>query len=173
MKNKKRLDVVMVERGLAESRQKAQAVIMAGQVFVDDQKVDKAGAPVTEGQNVEIRGKTLPYVSRGGLKLEKAMQLWPIGLHGAVCADIGASTGGFTDCMLQNGAQKVYAVDVGYNQLDYRLRTHPQVVCMERTNARYLTREQIPDPLNFFSVDVSFISLNLILPALRDRKSVV
>ena len=161
MKNKKRLDVVMVERGLAESRQKAQAVIMAGQVFVDDQKVDKAGAPVTEGQNVEIRGKTLPYV------LEKAMQLWPIGLHGAVCADIGASTGGFTDCMLQNGAQKVYAVDVGYNQLDYRLRTHPQVVCMERTNARYLTREQIPDPLNFFSVDVSFISLNLILPALR------
>ena len=123
--------------------------------------------PVTEGQNVEIRGKTLPYVSRGGLKLEKAMQLWPIGLHGAVCADIGASTGGFTDCMLQNGAQKVYAVDVGYNQLDYRLRTHPQVVCMERTNARYLTREQIPDPLNFFSVDVSFISLNLILPALR------
>ena len=122
---------------------------------------------MTEGQNVEIRGKTLPYVSRGGLKLEKAMQLWPIGLHGAVCADIGASTGGFTDCMLQNGAQKVYAVDVGYNQLDYRLRTHPQVVCMERTNARYLTREQIPDPLNFFSVDVSFISLNLILPALR------
>ena len=157
----------MTEQGLAESRQKAQAVIMAGQVFVDDQKVDKAGAPVTEGQNVEIRGKTLPYVSRGGLKLEKAMQLWPIGLHGAVCADIGASTGGFTDCMLQNGAQKVYAVDVGYNQLDYRLRTHPQVVCMERTNARYLTREQIPDPLNFFSVDVSFISLNLILPALR------
>jgi len=167
VKNKKRLDVVMVERGLAESRQKAQAVIMAGQVFVDDQKVDKAGAPVAEGQNVEVRGKTLPYVSRGGLKLEKAMQLWPIGLHGAVCADIGASTGGFTDCMLQNGAEKVYAVDVGYNQLDWRLRTHPQVVCMERTNARYLTREQIPDPLNFFSVDVSFISLNLILPALR------
>ena len=167
MKNKKRLDVVMVERGLAESRQKAQAVIMAGQVFVDDQKVDKAGAPVTEGQNVEIRCKSLPYVSRGGLKLEKAMQLWPIGLHGAVCADIGASTGGFTDCMLQHGAQKVYAVDVGYNQLDYRLRTHPQVVCMERTNARYLTRDQLPDPLNFFSVDVSFISLNLILPALR------
>ena len=167
MKNKKRLDVVMVERGLAESRQKAQAVIMAGQVFVDDQKVDKAGAPVTEGQNVEIRGKTLPYVSRGGLKLEKAMQLWPIGLHGAVCADIGASTGGFTDCMLQNGAQKVYAVDVGYNQLDYRLRTHPQVVCMERTNVRYLTAEQIPEPLDFGTVDVSFISLKLILPALR------
>ena len=167
MSSKKRLDVAMVERGLAESRQKAQAVIMAGQVFVDGQRVDKAGAPVTEARAIEVRGRALPYVSRGGLKLEKAMQLWPIALNGAVCADIGASTGGFTDCMLQNGAQKVYAVDVGYNQLDYRLRTHPQVVCMERTNARYLTREQIPDPLNFFSVDVSFISLNLILPALR------
>ena len=115
---------------------------------------------------VEVRGKALPYVSRGGLKLEKAIALWPIGLSGAVCADIGASTGGFTDCMLQNGAKLVYAVDVGYNQLDYRLRTHPQVVCMERTNARYLTREQIPEALDFFSVDVSFISLSLILPAL-------
>ena len=140
----------MVERGLAESRQKAQAVIMAGQVFVDGQRVDKAGAPVTEARAIEVRGRALPYVSRGGLKLEKAMQLWPIALNGAVCADIGASTGGFTDCMLQNGAQKVYAVDVGYNQLDYRLRTHPQVVCMERTNARYLTQEQIPDLLDFF-----------------------
>lgn len=157
----------MTEQGLAESRQKAQAVIMAGQVFVDGRRVDKAGAPVTEARAIEVRGRALPYVSRGGLKLEKAMQLWPIALNGAVCADIGASTGGFTDCMLQNGAQKVYAVDVGYNQLDYRLRTHPQVVCMERTNARYLTQEQIPDPLDFFSVDVSFISLNLILPALR------
>ena len=167
MSSKKRLDVAMVERGLAESRQKAQAVIMAGQVFVDGQRVDKAGAPVTEARAIEVRGRALPYVSRGGLKLEKAMQLWPIALNGAVCADIGASTGGFTDCMLQNGAQKVYAVDAGYNQLDYRLRTHPQVVCMERTNARYLTQEQIPDLLDFFSVDVSFISLNLILPALR------
>ena len=111
-------------------------------------------------------------MSRGGLKLEKAMELWPIRLEGAVCADIGASTGGFTDCMLQNGAEKVYAVDVGYNQLDYRLRTHPKVVCMERTNARYLTREQIPEPLDFFSVDVSFISLNLIFPAVR-KKGVV
>ena len=164
---KKRLDVAMVEQGLAESRQKAQAIIMAGQVYVNGQKVDKAGAPVTEDAASEVRGKTLRYVSRGGLKLEKAMQLWPITLKGFICADIGASTGGFTDCMLQNGAEKVYAVDVGYNQLDWRLRTHPQVVCMERTNARYLTREQIPDPLNFFSVDVSFISLNLILPALR------
>ena len=164
---KKRLDVAMTEQGLAESRQKAQAVIMAGQVYVNGQKVDKAGAPVKEEDKIEVQGKQLRYVSRGGLKLEKAMSCWPISLQGAVCADIGASTGGFTDCMLQNGAAKVYAVDVGYNQLDWRLRTHPQVVCMERTNARYLTAEQIPQPLDFFSVDVSFISLNLILPALR------
>ncbi len=164
---KTRLDVAMVERGLAESRQKAQAVVMAGQVYVDGRKVDKAGAPVGEEAWIEVRGKALPYVSRGGLKLEKAVNYWPISLKGAVCADIGASTGGFTDCMLQNGARKVYAVDVGYNQLDWRLRSHPQVICMERTNARYLTAEQIPEPLDFFSVDVSFISLNLILPALR------
>ena len=162
-----RLDQYLVQNGLVQSRERAKALIMAGVVFVNQQKVDKAGTQVEENAPIEVRGQALAYVSRGGLKLEKAMQLWPIGLHGAVCADIGASTGGFTDCMLQNGAQKVYAVDVGYNQLDYRLRTHPQVVCMERTNARYLTREQIPDPLNFFSVDVSFISLNLILPALR------
>jgi len=164
---KKRLDVAMTEQGLAESRQKAQAIIMAGQVYVNDQKVDKAGAPVADTAKIEVRGKTLRYVSRGGLKLEKAMQCWPIVLKGAICADIGASTGGFTDCMLQNGAEKVFAVDVGYNQLDWRLRNHPQVVCMERTNARYLTAEQITQPLDFFSVDVSFISLNLILPALR------
>ncbi len=164
---KKRLDVAVTELGLAESRQKAQAVIMAGQVYVNGRRTDKAGAPVGPEDVIEVRGKALPYVSRGGLKLEKAMQCWPIHLEGAVCADIGASTGGFTDCMLQNGARKVYAVDVGYNQLDYRLRTHPQVVCMERTNARYLTAEQIPEPLDFFSVDVSFISLSLILPALR------
>ena len=164
---KKRLDVAMVEQGLAESRQKAQAIIMAGQVFVNQQKVDKAGAPVKDEDKIEVHGKTLRYVSRGGLKLEKAMACWPIHLEHTICADIGASTGGFTDCMLQNGADKVYSVDVGYNQLDYRLRTHPQVVCMERTNARYLTKEQIPDELDFFSVDVSFISLNLILPAVR------
>ena len=164
---KKRLDVAMTELGLAESRQKAQAIIMAGEVYVNGQKVDKAGAPVAEDAKIEVRGKSLRYVSRGGLKLEKAMQCWPIHLEGAVCADIGASTGGFTDCMLQNGAAKVYAVDVGYNQLDWRLRTHPQVVCMERTNARYLTKEQIPEELDFFSVDVSFISLHLILPAVR------
>ena len=157
----------MTERGLAESRQKAQAIIMAGQVFVNGQKVDKAGAPVAPDAAIEIHGKTLKYVSRGGLKLEKAMSCWPIVLEHRICADIGASTGGFTDCMLQNGADRVYSVDVGYNQLDYRLRTHPKVVCMERTNARYLTREQIPEELDFFSVDVSFISLNLILPAVR------
>ena len=164
---KLRLDVAMTERGLAESRQKAQAIIMAGQVFVNGQKVDKAGAPVAPDAAIEIHGKTLKYVSRGGLKLEKAMACWPITLEHRICADIGASTGGFTDCMLQNGADRVYSVDVGYNQLDYRLRTHPKVVCMERTNARYLTREQIPEELDFFSVDVSFISLELILPAVR------
>ena len=127
---KLRLDVAMTEQGLAESRQKAQAIIMAGQVFVNGQKVDKAGAPVAQDAVIEVRGKTLKYVSRGGLKLEKAMACWPIVLKERICADIGASTGGFTDCMLQNGASKVYAVAVGYNQLDYRLRTHPQVVCM-------------------------------------------
>lgn len=164
---KMRLDVLMTQRGLAESRQKAQAIIMSGQVYVNDQKQTKAGAPVTGEEKIEVRGKTLAYVSRGGLKLEKAMKCWPISLTDAVCADIGASTGGFTDCMLQNGAQKVYAVDVGYNQLDYRLRTDPRVVCMERTNARYLSPEIIAQPLDFASVDVSFISLSLILPALH------
>ena len=164
---KKRLDVLMTERALAESRQKAQAIIMAGQVYVNGQKVDKAGAPVGEDAQIEVRGKTLAYVSRGGLKLEKAVKRWPIQLSGTVCADIGSSTGGFTDCMLQQGAEKVYAVDSGYNQLDWRLRNDPRVVCMERTNARYLTQEQIPEALDFFSVDVSFISLRLILPPMR------
>ena len=165
---KRRLDAAVVELGLAGSRQKAQALIMAGEVYVNGQKQLKAGASVEENDLVEVREKkALRYVSRGGLKLEKAMALWPVALEGKICADIGASTGGFTDCMLQNGAKLVYAVDVGYNQLDWRLRTHPQVVCMERTNARYLTSKQIPDPLDFFSVDVSFISLHLILPALR------
>lgn len=164
---KKRLDVLMTERALAESRQKAQAIIMAGLVYVNGQKVDKAGAPVGEDAQIEVRGKTLAYVSRGGLKLEKAVKRWPIRLTGAVCADIGSSTGGFTDCMLQQGAEKVYAVDSGYNQLDWRLRNDPRVVCMERTNARYLDREQIPEELDFFSVDVSFISLRLILPPMR------
>ena len=164
---KKRLDVLMVEKGLVESRQKAQAIIMAGQVYSGEKRLDKAGMTLDEDTALEVRGQTLRYVSRGGLKLEKAMKHFPIDLKGKTAADIGASTGGFTDCMLQNGAAKVYAVDVGYNQLDYRLRTDPRVVCMERTNARYLTAEQIPEPLDFFSVDVSFISLHLILPALR------
>ena len=146
---------------------RAQAVIMSGEVFVNGQRVDKPGTAVAEDARIEVRGGTLAYVSRGGLKLEKAMAAFPIDLNGAVCADIGASTGGFTDCMLQRGAEKVYAVDSGYNQLDWRLRSDPRVVCMERTNARYLTGEQIPEPLDFFSVDVAFISLRLILPPMR------
>jgi 23S rRNA (cytidine1920-2'-O)/16S rRNA (cytidine1409-2'-O)-methyltransferase len=164
--NKTRLDVLLVERGLQETRSKAQAVIMSGNVFVRGQRVDKPGTAVPNDAPIEIRGRVLPYVSRGGLKLEKAMATWPIKLTGATCADIGASTGGFTDCMLQNGAQKVYAVDVGYGKLDWKLRNDPRVVCLERTNARYLTREQIPDVLDFASIDVSFISLKLIFPAL-------
>ena len=167
MSEKKRLDVLLTERGLQESRQRAQAVIMSGEVFVNGQRVDKPGTAVAEDARIEVRGGTLAYVSRGGLKLEKAMAAFPIDLNGAVCADIGASTGGFTDCMLQNGAEKVYAVDVGYGQLAWKLRSDPRVVCLERTNARYLTKEQIPEPLDFASIDVSFISLKLILPALR------
>lgn len=166
MSNKTRLDVLLVERGLQESRQKAQATIMAGLVFVNNQKVDKPGTNVANDAAIEVRGHALRYVSRGGLKLEKAMQTWPITLEGKICADIGASTGGFTDCMLQNGAAKVYAVDVGYGQLDWKLRNDARVVCMERTNARYLTHEEIAEELDFASVDVSFISLKLIFPAL-------
>ena len=168
MSNKTRLDVLLVEQGLQESRQKAQATIMAGLVYVDGQKVDKPGTNVANDAVIEVRGKALRYVSRGGLKLEKAMQTWPITLQGKICADIGASTGGFTDCMLQNGAQKVYAVDVGYGQLDWKLRNDARVVCLERTNARYLSREQIADSLAFASIDVSFISLKLIFPALYE-----
>ena len=166
MSNKTRLDVLLVERGLEQTRQRAQAMIMSGLVFADGQRVDKAGTAVPNDAQIEVRGNTLRYVSRGGLKLEKAMTTFGLELDGCVCADIGASTGGFTDCMLQNGAKKVYAVDVGYGQLDWRLRSDERVVCMERTNARYLTHEQIPDELDFASVDVSFISLKLILPAL-------
>ena len=145
---KKRLDILLTEQGLAESRQKAQAAIMSGLVFVNGQKVDKAGTPTAEDAVLEVRGKTLNYVSRGGLKLEKAMKAFPITLTDKVAADIGASTGGFTDCMLQNGARKVYAVDVGYGQLAWSLRSDPRVVCLERTNARYLTTEHIPEPLD-------------------------
>lgn len=161
---KQRLDVELTARGLAESRQKAQAMIMAGQVYVDGRKVDKAGTQVGPGCAIEVRGRTLAYVSRGGLKLEKAVERWPIRLEGAVCADIGSSTGGFTDCMLQNGAVKVYAVDVGYGQLAWKLRTDERVVNMERTNIRSVTPEALDEPIEFFSVDVSFISLHHIFP---------
>ena len=167
MKHKERLDVVLVERGLCDSRSKAQALIMSGLVFMGDQRMDKAGMAVDESAELRIRGQELTYVSRGGLKLEKAMKTFPIRLQGAVCGDIGASTGGFTDCMLQNGAEKVYAVDVGYGQLAWKLRSDPRVVCLERTNARYLTHEQVPEELDFASIDVSFISLKLILPPLN------
>lgn len=163
-----RLDVYLLENGFAESRQKAQALIMSGIVFVDNQKADKAGMNVKEGQTVEVRGDTLKYVSRGGLKLEKAMNNFDISLTDCVCADIGASTGGFTDCMLQNGAKKVYAIDVGYGQLAWSLRTDERVVNMERTNFRYVTHEQISEELDFASVDVSFISLKKILPVMRE-----
>ena len=163
-----RLDVALVEGGYAESREKAKRLIMSGIVYVNNQKSDKAGNTVTADDVIEVRGQTLKYVSRGGLKLEKAMQVFPITLDGFVCADIGASTGGFTDCMLQNGAKKVYAIDVGYGQLDWRLRTDERVVNMERTNFRYVTKSEIPEDLDFASVDVSFISLALILPVMRN-----
>ena len=164
---KKRLDLLVLERGLAESREKAKTLIMAGQVYVDQQKADKPGDLYPEDAQIEARGKALPFVSRGGLKLEKARREFQLSLEGLTCMDVGASTGGFTDCMLQNGARKVYAVDVGYGQLAWSLRSDPRVVCLERTNARYLTHEQIPEELDFASIDVSFISLKLILPALR------
>ena len=164
MAKKTRLDVLLVERGLMESRQKAQTTIMSGLVFVKGQRVDKPGTAVDNEAEIEIRGSVLKYVSRGGLKLEKAMATFPVELKDAVCADIGASTGGFTDCMLQNGASKVYAVDVGYGQLAWKLRTDDRVINLERTNFRHVTNEQVPDPVDFASVDVSFISLTLILP---------
>lgn len=162
---KERLDVLLVRRGLVESREKAKAVIMAGCVYVNDQKEDKAGAMFDETKisNLEVRGNTLPYVSRGGLKLAKAMKQFDISLEGKVCMDIGASTGGFTDCMLQNGAVKVYSVDVGHGQLAWKLRNDERVVCMEKTNFRYMVRDDIQDDLDFASVDVSFISLTKIL----------
>lgn len=167
MSDKIRLDVAVVNGGYAESREKAKALIMAGVVYVNNQKVDKCGTMIKTSDNLSVRGNTLKYVSRGGLKLEKAMNVYPITLDGCVCADIGASTGGFTDCMLQNGAKKVYAVDVGYGQLAWKLRNDERVVNLERTNFRYATNETIPDQLDFASVDVSFISLSKILPALR------
>ena len=163
-----RLDVYLTEQGLAPSREKAKAYIMAGIVYVNNQKTDKAGATISEEDTVEIRGKKMPYVSRGGLKLEKAVNSFSLDLSGKVCMDAGASTGGFTDCMLKNGATKVYSVDVGYGQLAWELRTDERVINLERTNVRYLTEEQIPEKVSFISADLSFISLKLVLPVLKN-----
>lgn len=160
---KERLDVLLVKRNLAESREKAKALIMAGIVYVDGQKEDKAGTAFEDTVSLEVRGSTLKYVSRGGLKLEKAMTRFGLLLDGKVCMDVGSSTGGFTDCMLQNGAVKVYAVDVGHGQLAWKLRNDSRVICMEKTNIRYVMPEQIPEPIDFASIDVSFISLTKVL----------
>lgn len=165
---KKRLDVLLVEQGLAESREKAKAVIMSGIVYVDNNKEDKAGTTFDEASRIEVRGSTLKYVSRGGLKLEKAMDHFGVTLDGKVAMDVGASTGGFTDCMLQNGAVKVYSVDVGHGQLAWKLRNDERVVCMEKTNIRYVTPADIEDRIEFASIDVSFISLTKVLPAVKD-----
>lgn len=165
---KERLDILLVKKGLAPSREKAKAMIMSGNVFVDGQREDKAGTSFPEEVNIEIHGNTLKYVSRGGLKLEKAINHFDITLEGKVCMDIGASTGGFTDCMLQNGAAKVYAVDVGYGQFAWKLRQDERVVCMEKTNIRYVTPQDIDDVLDFASVDVSFISLTKVLGPARE-----
>ena len=175
---KQRLDVLLVNHGYADSREKAKAIIMSGNVFVNGQREDKAGSAFEEeGIDLLVKGNPLKYVSRGGLKLEKAMQTFPITLTDAVCMDIGASTGGFTDCMLQNGASKVYAIDVGHGQLAWKLRNDERVVCMEKTNFRYVTKEQVPQEIDFASVDVSFISLQKILPVawqlLRDDAQMV
>lgn len=161
---KKRADIILHEKGLVESREKGKRVIMEGSVYVGEKRVDKPGEYLDETVDIHIRSNPLPYVSRGGLKLEKAMALFDIDLEGSVCMDMGASTGGFTDCMLQSGAKKVYAVDVGYGQLDWRLRNDPRVVVMERTNIRYMENDSIEDRLDFISIDVSFISLKHILP---------
>ena len=168
MSDKMRLDVAVFERGLAETREKAKALIMAGSVYLNGQKALKGGAAVKDTDIIEVRGAVNPYVSRGGLKLHKAVQNFGLSLEGCVCMDIGASTGGFTDCMLSNGAAKVYAIDVGYGQLAWKLRCDERVVNMERTNFRYVTHEQIPEQVDFASVDVSFISLRKILPVMRD-----
>lgn len=161
---KERLDVILVRQGYAPSREKAKALLMAGNVFVDNQREDKAGTLFDESKiKIEVKGRPLPYVSRGGLKLERAVGQFPIVLQDKVCMDIGASTGGFTDCMLQNGAARVYAIDVGHGQLDWKLRNDERVVCMEKTNFRYVTDENIGEPIDFASVDVSFISLTKIL----------
>ncbi|HOQ99000.1 MAG TPA: TlyA family RNA methyltransferase [Anaerolineae bacterium] len=172
---KKRLDILVVERGLAESRARAQAIIMAGEVRVDDRVVDKAGTMVADDATVEVAGARLPYVSRGGLKLEAALDIFGVNPDGKAIADVGASTGGFTDCLLQRGAARVYAIDVGYGQLAWRLRQDPRVVVMERTNVRYL--EALPEPIDLVTIDVSFISLELVLPVvarwLQERGEIV
>ena len=165
---KKRLDCILFERGLCESREKAKAIIMSGNVYVENQKADKPGTSYEETANIEVRSAALAYVSRGGLKLEKAIKEFKIDLNGLVTMDIGASTGGFTDCMLQNGAKKVYAVDVGYGQLAWKLRNDDRVVNLEKTNIRYLDKDLITDQLDFFSVDVSFISLCKVLDVAKD-----
>lgn len=165
---KERLDVLLVKRNLAESREKAKAVIMAGNVFVDGQREDKAGTTFPPEVSIEVKGHTLPYVSRGGLKLEKALAVFDVNVENKVCTDVGSSTGGFTDCMLQNGACKVYAIDVGRGQLDWKLRQDSRVVCMEKTNIRYVTPEDIGEPIDFSSIDVSFISLTKVLEPIRN-----
>ena len=167
MKNKERLDVLLVNRGYFDSRAKAQAVIMSGDVYVDGQKADKAGASFSVDANIEVRGSVCPYVSRGGLKLEKALRDFGVDPTGYVCSDSGASTGGFTDCLLQQGAKKVFAIDVGYGQLAWKIRSDERVVVMERTNIRHVTPEQLGEPLDLSVVDVSFISLKLVLPVIK------
>lgn len=168
MKQKERLDVLLVERGFFDSRAKAQAIIMAGDVYVDGQKSDKAGASIDREATIEVRGSVCPYVSRGGLKLEKALRDFHVDPTGYVCTDSGASTGGFTDCLLQQGAKKVFAIDVGYGQLAWKIRNDPRVVTMERTNIRYITPEDLGEPVDLSVVDVSFISLRLVLPAIKN-----
>lgn len=167
MKIKKRLDVLLTEQGYAESRSKAQAIIMSGQVYVEGQKADKPGISYEENVSIEVRGESCPYVSRGGLKLEKALRDFGVKPEGYVCSDSGASTGGFTDCLLQQGAKKVFAIDVGYGQLDWKIRSDPRVVVMERTNIRYVTPEDLGEPLDLSVIDVSFISLKIVLPAIK------
>lgn len=165
---KERLDILLVKKGIFNSREKARASIMAGQVFVDGLRVDKCGENIKESSNIEFKGEMLPFVSRGGLKLDKAVKNFNIDLSQRVCLDVGASTGGFTDCMLQNGAKKVYAIDVGYGQFAWKLRVDPRVVCMERTNIRYVKPEDIGEPADFASIDVSFISLKKVIPAVMN-----
>jgi 23S rRNA (cytidine1920-2'-O)/16S rRNA (cytidine1409-2'-O)-methyltransferase len=167
MKIKKRLDVLLTEKGFCDSRSKAQAIIMAGQVYVDGQKADKPGISYEESVDIEVRGESCPYVSRGGLKLEKALRDFGVDPTGFVCSDSGASTGGFTDCLLQQGASKVFAIDVGYGQLDWKIRSDPRVVVMERTNIRYVTPEDLGEALDLSVIDVSFISLKIVLPAIK------